>query len=449
MTRVYISSSYSDLVECREAAARAVRRLRLEPINMENYTASDRRPLDVCLRDVRGCDLFVGIVGRRYGSRAPGSDLSFTHHEFEEAVRNDIPCLIFLLDVDAEWEGESDADPTAIDAFRSDLSERKLVQWFRDARDLETSVTAALSNARDEHRGETLVEIPPLLPYMLDRSLQRDELADAIGTHRKRGSRRPILVIIHGDEREEHGGFIERLKRITLPEFLELPSDSPVQHIDVPWAEPSGTPMQRLGRMKSHIAEELTRDRQASREQVAQAISHRRGPVIVTSAILAGEWQRNEPQLVHEWFTWWSEWPDLPHRQPLLVLLSFVYADTGDLGFMRKRAQKNSNAAMERVVEEDRTELQDRLTLMRLSRLSSVREHDVMRWVKEEAGAFCQRRRHGSIRDPLVLVERLRPWIRERFRDSDVLADSGGIHMEILAPELRIQLEQCLSEGSP
>ena len=34
---------------------------------MESYTASDERPLDLCLRDVAGCDVYVGIFAWHYG----------------------------------------------------------------------------------------------------------------------------------------------------------------------------------------------------------------------------------------------------------------------------------------------------------------------------------------------------------------------------------------------
>ena len=45
MARIYISSTYEDLKDYREAAYRALRRLRHDVVAMEDYVAADERPL--------------------------------------------------------------------------------------------------------------------------------------------------------------------------------------------------------------------------------------------------------------------------------------------------------------------------------------------------------------------------------------------------------------------
>ncbi len=67
MTKIYISSTFSDLKECREAVYKALRALRHDVIAMEDYVASDQRPLDKCLADVVASDIYVGIFAYRYG----------------------------------------------------------------------------------------------------------------------------------------------------------------------------------------------------------------------------------------------------------------------------------------------------------------------------------------------------------------------------------------------
>ena len=61
MARIYVSSTYEDLKKEREAAAKAVRRLGHQAIAMEDYVATDKRPVDKCLQDVKTCDAYVGI----------------------------------------------------------------------------------------------------------------------------------------------------------------------------------------------------------------------------------------------------------------------------------------------------------------------------------------------------------------------------------------------------
>ena len=50
--RIYLSSTYVDLVEHRAAVARVLRQMGHEVIGMEEYVAEGARPIDRCLADV-------------------------------------------------------------------------------------------------------------------------------------------------------------------------------------------------------------------------------------------------------------------------------------------------------------------------------------------------------------------------------------------------------------
>ena len=67
MARIYLSSTFEDLKDCRAAAYRTLRKLGHDVISMEDYVASGQRPLAQCLADVAGCDACVGLVAWRLG----------------------------------------------------------------------------------------------------------------------------------------------------------------------------------------------------------------------------------------------------------------------------------------------------------------------------------------------------------------------------------------------
>ena len=67
MARIYLSSTYGDLRDHREKVYKALRQLGHDVIAMEDYVATDQRPLAKCLEDVAGCELYVGIFAHRYG----------------------------------------------------------------------------------------------------------------------------------------------------------------------------------------------------------------------------------------------------------------------------------------------------------------------------------------------------------------------------------------------
>lgn len=106
MAKIYISSTYKDLVEHRAAVHKALRMARHEVRAMEDYLAADERPLDVCRNDVAGCDLYVGIFAFRYGF-VPETDnpekKSITELEYLHAGALGKKRLIFLLEEDEPW----------------------------------------------------------------------------------------------------------------------------------------------------------------------------------------------------------------------------------------------------------------------------------------------------------------------------------------------------------
>jgi hypothetical protein len=71
MPRIYISSTYSDLKDAREAVYGVLRKMGHDAIAVEDYVATDQRPLDKCLADVDSCDIYVGVFAWHPASKAP------------------------------------------------------------------------------------------------------------------------------------------------------------------------------------------------------------------------------------------------------------------------------------------------------------------------------------------------------------------------------------------
>jgi len=448
MFQVYISSTYQDLQDYRTTAAQAVRHLQCRAVAMEDYLASDQRPLDRCLADVRSSNIYVGLFARRYGFTPPGQYKSITQLEYEEAGLAGIPRLIFILDESVDWEeSNTDSDPTAIHQLRSTLQEKHLVSTFRNTDELDARLTAALSLALQKHGGNGKVEIPELLPYMNNRSRQRDQLADALDIHFEQQPRRPFVAIVHGDEREAHSAFLERLERVTLPQLLGLADDSePLQHFDLRWSEPGAALDERERRLQSRLAECLTGERRADTQTMAQELARHRCPIMISSSVLSTDWHTDEQELVQRWLKHWSTWPDMPPGQKLFIVLSFHLKDCSQTSFITRYKLNKKNKCVCEFVNQLKQNDAENYSLVTLEKLEAISEADVLRWLEDYAGKFC-RESQGAIRDPLVLEEQLKPWLRDFFRTETETNKSEGIHMEKLARELRRQLDRCLNEG--
>ncbi len=93
--QVFVSSTYTDLIEERQQVTEQLLRSRCIPSGMELFTASGRPPWDVIKAALDTTDYMVLILAGRYGS--VGSDgLSYTEREYDYAVAQDIPVLAFL-----------------------------------------------------------------------------------------------------------------------------------------------------------------------------------------------------------------------------------------------------------------------------------------------------------------------------------------------------------------
>lgn len=82
------------------AASAAVIRAGCVPCDMEYFTARDEKPAQYCIERVRACEVYVGVIGLRYGSPVRDRpEASYTELEFEAASQAPARTrLVFLLD---------------------------------------------------------------------------------------------------------------------------------------------------------------------------------------------------------------------------------------------------------------------------------------------------------------------------------------------------------------
>ena len=76
--QVFISSTYQDLVSERQAAVEAILKSGNIPAGMELFTAGDKSQWEVIQRWISDSDIYMIILGGRYGSIEPSSGLSYT-----------------------------------------------------------------------------------------------------------------------------------------------------------------------------------------------------------------------------------------------------------------------------------------------------------------------------------------------------------------------------------
>jgi len=141
---VFLSSTYNDLKIYRDAVEGSIRHLGNAVIGMDYFGSDSKKPLDWCLEKVRESSLFICIIGHVYGSIDEGTGLSFTHLEYREAMKNNIPVLAYVLspkvNVPLEFI-EKGEGWSKLEDFKKELQNNHTIGFFSSAIELSTHTT--------------------------------------------------------------------------------------------------------------------------------------------------------------------------------------------------------------------------------------------------------------------------------------------------------------------
>lgn len=149
-TQIFVSSTALDLRPERTSVAEALLRMHyIRPIVMERFGARDEPPRTVSLEELDECQLYIGILGGRYGS-------GITHAEYCRALELGLECLVYLKDEAAIPPEGRDADlerVRALEEFKREVKARHTVQIFRSPDELAVLLTADVHNWLLRSRG--------------------------------------------------------------------------------------------------------------------------------------------------------------------------------------------------------------------------------------------------------------------------------------------------------
>ncbi len=97
--RVFVSSTCYDLKYIRENLKYFIRTLGYDPVLSEEgsvYYDTTLNTQDSCLREVPNCQLFVLVIGGRFGQAYKDTQTSITNAEYREAVKSKVPIFALL-----------------------------------------------------------------------------------------------------------------------------------------------------------------------------------------------------------------------------------------------------------------------------------------------------------------------------------------------------------------
>jgi len=152
--KVFLSSTYIDLVEYRAEAKKALECMKQEVGGMEIFGARDEEPKTVALAELDQCDLVVPIYAYRYGFIPDGDDVSITEQEYLHAKSKGIPVLCFVVS-EKKWDidfVDIDEKKKKLNDFKARILKGKTVDFFTTPTDLGMKVATSVHNYLEEHK---------------------------------------------------------------------------------------------------------------------------------------------------------------------------------------------------------------------------------------------------------------------------------------------------------
>lgn len=148
--QIFVSSTFTDLVEERQDAIRNILDLGHIPAGMELFPASDIEQLSYIKKIIDECDYYVIIVGGRYGS-LDEEGVSYTEREYDYAVSTGKVVLAFIHgEPGAISVAKTDVAPrlaAALAEFRAKVATGRIVKFWNSRAQLEALLLKGMVRA--------------------------------------------------------------------------------------------------------------------------------------------------------------------------------------------------------------------------------------------------------------------------------------------------------------
>lgn len=151
---IFISSTYEDLKEERQALIGVALENNYIPVGMEQFHAAPTSQWNVITKMIDECDFYLLVIGSRYGSIDDETGLSYTEKEYNYAKSKKLPVLVLIKKSSAIAESEKDTGDDKydkmrkLDEFRDRVkNDGNTVDFFEDINSLKYVASPTLGHA--------------------------------------------------------------------------------------------------------------------------------------------------------------------------------------------------------------------------------------------------------------------------------------------------------------
>ena len=156
--QVFISSTYLDLKEERQAAVEAILGAGHIPAGMELFKAGNNSQLTTIKKWINQSDIYMLILGGRYGTIEENSQKSYTQLEYEYAITKNIPIFaVVLSDVFLKQKALEESYiyeeqyQKKYDDFKENVK-TKMIKEVNEIKDIQIGIYESLKELQEENQ---------------------------------------------------------------------------------------------------------------------------------------------------------------------------------------------------------------------------------------------------------------------------------------------------------
>jgi HEAT repeat protein len=178
LSTAMVSSTINDLPKHRQHVRDACDRMGVRALMQEHLSAADATAIEVSHDLVDQADVYLGVIGFRYGTIMPGEAKSITEMEYDWALARRLPRFIYLMDEGHPLTaGDVDERRVRINEFRKRLESDRVRGTFASPADLRALVIQSLA---EQQRAEYQATIAQLTREAEERGDKAEESPEAL-----------------------------------------------------------------------------------------------------------------------------------------------------------------------------------------------------------------------------------------------------------------------------
>ncbi|MBF4465951.1 DUF4062 domain-containing protein [Flavobacterium sp. LC2016-12] len=191
--QIFVSSTYTDLIDERQSAVQAILRAGHIPAGMELFSAGDKTQLEIIKKWIQESDIYVLILGGRYGSIEAESQLAYTEIEYRYAIELGKPFFSLIMEDELLNAKTKQFGPSVLELENQNKYQEfkktvksKVCRFFNNSTEIKLSVLESIMDIQSQSqlvgwiRSDEIQDNSQLLNLIEDLKNEKEDLMEEV-----------------------------------------------------------------------------------------------------------------------------------------------------------------------------------------------------------------------------------------------------------------------------